>query len=76
MRAWLVEACRINGTDWSAQGLLGDLATYVLIGTDDKDLGVAPREFCMPTAESMEAVMALITKFTGSPESHDSGSTG
>lgn len=42
MRAWLAEACRINGTD-SAQWLLDSLAAYVVAGMEDKYLGTAPR---------------------------------
>ena len=45
MRAWLAEACQLNGADWSAQGLMDSLATYVVIGMDDKSLGAAPRYF-------------------------------
>lgn len=29
MQAWLTEACRANGADWSAYGLMECLAAYV-----------------------------------------------
>ena len=59
MRAWLAEACRINGRDWSASGLMEGLAAYVVTGMDEKDLGQAPRDFPpMPTAEAIQAAFA------------------
>jgi hypothetical protein len=58
MRAWLAEACRINGADWPAESLMEYLAAYVVTGMDDKDLGIAPRDRPpMPTAEGIQAAM-------------------
>jgi len=51
MRAWLAEACRINGTDWSAYGLMDSLAAYVIEGMEEKDLGLTPRN--RPTMEEL-----------------------
>jgi hypothetical protein len=56
MRAWLAEACRINGTDFSAQGLLDSLAAYVAAGMEDKYLGTAPRD--SPPLEQLAAELA------------------
>ena len=43
MRAWLAEACQLNGADWSAQGLMDLLTHYLVDDMDDKGLGAAPR---------------------------------
>lgn len=63
MRAWLAEACQINGRDWSAAGLMESLAAYVVAGMDDKDLGQAPRDFPeMPTPEAIRAAFASVSE--------------
>jgi hypothetical protein len=51
LRAWLAEACRANGADWSAQGLMDSLAAYVVAGMDGSELGAAPRQFPEPLQE-------------------------
>lgn len=61
MRAWLVDACQINGRDWSAAGLMEGLAAYVVTGMDEKDLGQATRDFPpMPTDEEIKAAFSSI----------------
>lgn len=61
LRAWLAEACRINGSHWSASGLAESLAAYVVITLDEDDLGQAPRdEPPLPTVEQMAAAMAAV----------------
>jgi hypothetical protein len=59
MRAWLAEACRINGADWSAESLMEALASYVVTGMDAKDLGATPRDRpLLPTADEIQAAFA------------------
>ena len=59
LRAWIAEACRINGDNFSATWLAEALATYVVISMDEADLGKAPRDSPqLPTPEDMAAAMA------------------
>ena len=59
LRAWIAEACRINGDNFSATWLAEALATYVVISMDEEDLGKAPRDSPqLPTTEDMAAAMA------------------
>ena len=59
LRAWLAEACRINGDNFSATYLAESLATYVVLSMDKEDLGKAPRESApLPTPEDMAAAIA------------------
>lgn len=61
LRAWLAEACRINGSDWSASGLAESLAAYVVTTLNEDDLGQSPRDSPpLPTVEQMAAAMAAI----------------
>ena len=58
LRAWLAEACRINGSNFSAASLAESLATYVVITLDADDLGQTPRDTALPTPDELDAFMA------------------
>jgi len=59
LRAWIAEACRINGDNFSATYLAESLARYVVLSMDEEDLGKAPRESApLPTPEDMAAAIA------------------
>lgn len=59
LRAWLAEACRINGSNFSAASLAESLAACVVITLGEDDLGQAPRDTAMPTVEQMAAAAAM-----------------
>jgi hypothetical protein len=63
LRAWLAEACRINGSYFSATSLAESLAAYVVITMDEDDLGQAPRDTAMPTVEQMAAAAAMAPSY-------------
>ena len=57
LRAWIAEACRINGSE-SAEWLAETLAFYVVLSMDEKDLHGAPRDSApLPTVEELAAMM-------------------
>lgn len=68
LRAWLAEACRINGDNFSATWLAEALANYIVISMDEEDLGKAPRDSPpLPTPEDMAAAMAKTLERLGPP---------
>ena len=66
LRAWIAEACRINGDNFSATYLVEALATYVVISMDEEDLGKAPRDSPpLPTTDELAAAMAKALESLG-----------
>ena len=68
LRAWIAEACRINGDNFSATSLAEGLANYVVISMDKEDLGSAPRDSPpLPTTDELAAAMAKALESLGPP---------